>query len=56
MIAPLNVPTVIAGHCVHDDMCPRSTVINVAKNMQLIDGQTLNDIADGNNEIIGSTG
>ena len=33
-----------------------STVIDVAKDMQLVDSQTLDDITDSNDEVVGTSG
>ena len=40
---------------VHDDMRTGAAVVDVAKNVQLVDGQTLDDVTDGADEIIGTT-
>ncbi len=37
---------------VHNNMCTRSTVIDVTKNMQLVNSQTLNHITDGNDKVV----
>ena len=40
---------------VHDDVGSRSSVIDVAQDMQLVDGQTLDDVADGHDEVVGAS-
>ena len=52
MIAPLDIPRVILSEGVHDLMGAGSSVIDVAEDMQLVDGQTLNHITDGTDEIV----
>ena len=54
MIAPLDVPRVILTQGVEDDMGTRATIEDITQDMQLVDGQTLDDITDGNDEIVGS--
>ena len=56
MIAPLDVPAVVAAHLVENDMRTRTTVVDIAQDMQLVDGEALDDIGDGNDEIIGTAG
>ena len=55
VVAPLYVPRVVLAQGVHDDMRTRAAVVDVAKNMQLVDGQALDDVTDGADEIIGTT-
>jgi len=56
VIAPLDIPRVILAQGVHDDVGTRTAIVDVAKDMQLVDGQTLDDVTDGADEIIGTTG
>ena len=56
VVTPLEVPTVIALHRVEDDMCAWTTVVDVAEDMEGVDGETLDHIGDGNDEIVGSAG
>ena len=37
-------------------MCPRSSVVDVTKDMELVDGQALDDITDGTDKVVGTTG
>ena len=55
VVAPLDIPRVILAQCVHDDMGSWTTIVDVAQDMQLVDGQTLDDVTDGHDEIIGTT-
>ena len=55
MIAPLDVPRVILSQRVHDLMGTRSSVVDIAQDMQLVDGQALDNVADGDDEVIGAT-
>ena len=56
MVAPLYVPGVVLEERVHDDMGPRSAVVDVAQDMELVDGQPVDDVADGNDEVVGPSG
>ena len=38
VVAPLDVPRLVASHDVHDDVGTRASVVNVAKDVQLVDG------------------
>ena len=55
MIAPLNVPRVILSEGVHDFMGTWTTIVDITKNMQLVDGQTLNHITDSADEVVCTT-
>ena len=55
MIAPLYVPRVILAQGIHDDMCTWAAIVDVAKYVQLVDGQTLDDVADGADKVVGTT-
>lgn len=54
VIAPLNVPAVVAAESVHNDVGSGTTVVDITKNMQLVDNQSLNDIAYSNNKVVGA--
>ena len=54
MVSPLNVPRTIVSQGVNDDVCSRSTVVYVSKDVQLVDCESLNDVRDGYDEIVGS--
>ena len=53
MVAPLDVPF---AQGVHDDVWPRTSVVDIPKYMQAVDGKALYDVADGNDEVIGTAG
>ena len=55
VIAPLDIPRVVLAQGVHDDVGTRTTIVDVAKNMQLVDGQALDHITDGADKIISTT-
>ena len=55
VIAPLYVPGVVLPQGVHDDMCAGSSVVDVAKDVQLVDGQALYDVAEGHDEVVGTS-
>ena len=42
----------ILSEGIHDDVCPRASVVDVAQDMQLVDGEALDDVADGNDEVV----
>ena len=54
VIAPLDVPRLVAAHHVHDDVRPRSAVVDVAQDVQLVDGQPLYDVTQGADEVVGA--
>ena len=39
---------------VENDMCASSTVVDIAKDVQLVDSQSLDDVANGDNEVVGT--
>ena len=55
VVAPLDVPRVVLAQGVHDDMCTRATIVDVAQDVELVDGQALDDVADGADEIVSTT-
>ena len=55
MVSPLNVPRIIVAQGINDDVCTRSTVVYVSEDVQLVDCESLNDVRDGYDEIVGST-
>ena len=56
VVAPLNVPTVVTGKGVHDDVGSLTTVVDVAEDVELVNGELLYDVADRYNEIVGPSG
>ena len=55
VVSPLDVPRLVSPHDVHDDVGSRATVVDVAKYVQLVDGQPLDDVAQGADEIVGTS-
>ena len=45
MIPPLNIHRMVIHQMIHDFHSTRASVINIAHNMQMIDNQTLNQLA-----------
>jgi len=45
---------VIVLQHIHDFVRPGSTVIDVTENMELVDGESLDDVGNGNNKGIGA--
>ena len=54
MIAPLDVPGVILAQRVHNLVGSRAAVVDVAEDVELVDGQPLYHVADGADEVVGS--
>ena len=54
VVTPLHIPAVIAAHLVEDDMCAWTTVVDVAQNMELVDGKALDNVGDGYDEVVGT--
>ena len=53
VIAPLDVEVMVIAQCVHDYVCPRSSVVDVAHDVQGVNRQTLYEVAHGNDEVVG---
>ena len=56
MITPLDIEVVIIAKRIHNNMCPRTTVINITNNMQGINGKTLDQITHSYDKVIGTLG
>ena len=56
VIAPSNVPSVVVHQRVHHDVGARTTVVDIAQNVELIDAESLNHTTEGNDEVIGTAG
>ena len=56
VISPRDVPCMIVHECVHHDMRSRSTVVDIAQNMKLVDAESLNHSTKSNDEIISTAG
>ena len=52
VVAPLDVEVMVIAYRIHDDMRAGTPVVNVADDMQQVDRQPLNQIADGDDELI----
>ena len=52
--APLDVPAVVGLHRVEDEVRSRTTVVDVAEDMQLVDSQAVYHVADGDDEVVGA--
>ena len=53
MVTPLDVYIVVGQELVHDELGARTSVENVSDDMQAIDGQTLDRLADRDDEVVG---
>ncbi len=53
VIAPLDVVVLVSLERVHDDVGALAAVVDVAEDVQRIDAQTLDHVADGDDEFIG---
>ena len=51
VITPLQVEVLAGKQVVHDDVGARTTVEDVAQNVELVDAQLVDDIADGRDEV-----
>ena len=40
---------------IHEAVGSRPTVVDVAKDMKLVDGEALDDVGDGHDEVVGSS-
>lgn len=56
MVAPLDVECLASEQVVHDDVCSRSAVEDVAQDVELVNAELLDDVADGYDEIAHLTG
>ena len=55
MVAPLDVPRVILAQGVQYDVGPGPPVEDVAQDVQLVDGQTLDDVAYRNDKVVSTS-
>ena len=53
VVAPLDVPTVVVTQRVHDDVRTGASVVDVAQDVQLVDGQPLYHLGYGHDEVVG---
>ena len=54
VVAPLDVDVVEVAERVHDKMRARTAVVDVAEDVQAVDGQALDEIAEGDDEVVGA--
>ena len=54
VVAPLDVDVVEVAERVHDEVCARTAVVNVAEDVQAVNGQALDEIAEGDDEVVGA--
>ena len=55
VVAPLQVPMLIAAQQVQNEVCTGATVIDIAQHMEQVDDETLNHVGDGNDEVVSPT-
>ena len=51
VIAPLHIKVLPVKQIVHDDVCPGAAVVDVAQDVELVDAERMDDLANGHNEI-----
>ena len=56
MVAPLNVEVMVVAKRIHDDMRTRTTVVNIAHDVQRVDCKPLDKLAHGNDKVIRTLG
>ena len=56
VVTPLDIKVMIVAEGIHDDVCTRSAVIDVAHDMERIDGEPLDEVAHGDDEVVGPSG
>ena len=52
VVAPLDVDVVEVAERVHDKVCARTAVVDIAEDVQAVDGQALDEIAEGYDEMV----
>ena len=56
VVAPLDVEVMVVAKRVHDDVGARPAVVDVADDVQQVDRQALDQVAHGDDEVIGPAG
>ncbi len=56
VVAPRDVPMLVLAHHVENLMCPGTAVENIAEHVQVVYGEPLYDIGDGDDEVVGTAG
>lgn len=54
VVAPGDVPVVVTGQDVEDGVGTGTSVINVTKDVELVDDEALDDVADGDDKLVGA--
>ena len=52
MIAPYDIEVISREQVIHDDVGTRTSIEDVAQDMQLVDAEPLNHFADGCDEVL----
>ena len=52
VVAPLDIEVVVVAEGVHDDVGARTAVVDVAHDVQRVDGEALDEVAQGHDEVI----
>ena len=56
MVTPLDVEVMVVTKCIHDDMCARTTVVDIPHDVQGIDCKPLDKVAHGDDEVVRTLG
>ena len=56
VVAPLDIVVVIVAQGLHDQVCARAAVVDVADDVERVDDQPVDDIADGGDEVVRPAG
>ena len=56
MVAPLHVPIMVGGEGVHDEVGAGAAVVYVAEHVEHVDGEALDDVRYGYDEVVGAAG
>ena len=51
VVAPLNIHAMVVQNAVHNNICPGATVKNIAHDVQMVNSEPLNDLADSPDQI-----
>ena len=54
VISPLDIEVVVGAEYVHNLVGIRTTIEHIAEYVELVDGELLNKVADGNYEVVGT--
>ena len=52
MVSPLNIHGMMGHQLIHNQMRPRSPIVNISQNMQMIHNQPLNQAAESNDTLL----